>query len=594
MFGRFLGILTAVGCTVDATKPVEPGTGLTAAGDGVITVDPASVPVVPNCADGQFVRRAGSGWECATVIEGSFTPSCAAGSAVRAIDAEGNVTCESTEYDGGDGLTLLGTTFAVDFAGGGSATTVARSDHTHSYVPIGTMLTCSGTDKVRGLNMLTGDVLCDTDVDTGTGTPYTAGPGLDLAANEFSVSFAGFSCGGTDKLVGFDAAGAPLCRPDKALPTNIPRSNVMTAVSSAGNTGRYASIAIGADGLPVISHVDLSATSLVVAKCRDSACSAGTTLTTVDSVGGGTSLVIGADGLPIIAYYDDTALDLKVAKCADDACSTPCGAGTTCTTVDAAGDVGRFPAIAIGTDGTPIITYYDALNGDLMVVKCGDPDCAETSNINIITPMDTGPADVGLDSAIAISLTTGRPVVVYSDVTNDALKTFFCADSVCNVPCGAGTTCDTAYGASGHASITIDVHGNAIVSHAAGPNLVIIRCFGPACGGAPGGAMGLDPVPVANSSIAIGPEGFPIVSYRDVGGGSLKVAKCNDTTCSVTCGLGGSTCTTVDTTGDSGWDSSIAIGAEGLPIIAHYDSVGQDLRVVKCANPFCMSGWSRR
>ena len=49
-----------------------------------------------------------------------------------------------------------------------------------------------------------------------------------------------------------------------------------------------------------------------------------------------TSITIGTDGLPVISYFDDTNDDLKVAKCGNAACSS----GNTLTTVDSGGTVG--------------------------------------------------------------------------------------------------------------------------------------------------------------------------------------------------------------------------------------------------------------
>jgi hypothetical protein len=111
-----------------------------------------------------------------------------------------------------------------------------------------------------------------------------------------------------------------------------------------------------------------------VAKCGNAACPAGNTLITVDStgnVGEFTSITIGTDALPIISYYDNANGDLKVAKCGAIACSS----GTLLRTVDAAGSTGEFTSITIGTDGYPVVSYYDSDNQDLRVAKCANPSC---------------------------------------------------------------------------------------------------------------------------------------------------------------------------------------------------------------------------
>ena len=96
-----------------------------------------------------------------------------------------------------------------------------------------------------------------------------------------------------------------------------------------------------------------------------------TLITTVDDpdVGGHTSLAIGVDGLPVISYWDSSAGALKVAHCNDAACT---GGGETITTVDdPANTVGAFTSIAIGTDGLPVISYLDGNAFALKVAHVG-------------------------------------------------------------------------------------------------------------------------------------------------------------------------------------------------------------------------------
>jgi len=75
------------------------------------------------------------------------------------------------------------------------------------------------------------------------------------------------------------------------------------------------------------------------------------------------------------------------------------------------------------------------------------------------------------------------------------------------------------------------------------------------------------------TSIAIGVNGFPVISYRDNTNSDLRVAACSTATCST------STLTTVDATGDTGWYTSIAIGVNGFPVISYRDNTNDDLRV---------------
>jgi restriction endonuclease S subunit len=142
--------------------------------------------------------------------------------------------------------------------------------------------------------------------------------------------------------------------------------------------GYSTSITIGTDGLPVISYLNNTNYVLKVVKCGNVSCSSSNTITTVDSVGDEgryTSITIGTDGLPVISYYDITNGDLKVVKCGNPFCSS----GNTNTKVDSAGNVGYYSSITIGTDGLPVISNFsfhlDYTNGDLKVVKCANPFC---------------------------------------------------------------------------------------------------------------------------------------------------------------------------------------------------------------------------
>jgi hypothetical protein len=44
-------------------------------------------------------------------------------------------------------------------------------------------------------------------------------------------------------------------------------------------------------------------------------------------------------------------------------------------TLDSAGSVGWHIDIAVGSDGLPVVVYYDESNGDLKVAHCADPGC---------------------------------------------------------------------------------------------------------------------------------------------------------------------------------------------------------------------------
>jgi hypothetical protein len=111
-----------------------------------------------------------------------------------------------------------------------------------------------------------------------------------------------------------------------------------------------------------------------VAKCGNAGCSSGNTLVTVDatsSTGLYSSIAVPADGRPVISYYEITNQDLRVAKCGNAACSS----GNTLTTLDSAGNVGANTSIKVPADGLPVMSYIDATNLQLKVVKCSNSSC---------------------------------------------------------------------------------------------------------------------------------------------------------------------------------------------------------------------------
>jgi hypothetical protein len=241
-------------------------------------------------------------------------------------------------------------------------------------------------------------------------------------------------------------------------------------------TGSYNSIAIGADGNPVVSYYDAVNGDLKVLHCNDPICAGDDeTLSAVDSdpatdVGWFTSIAIGADGKPVIAYYDATNADLKVARCNDVACA---GGNETLSAVDSPGLLGKYASLAIGTDGNPVIAYYDEGNADLKVARCNDKSCAGGNEKR--TSVDTS-GDVGTWASVAIGI-DGRPVVAYYDATNADLKLARCNDAAC---AGANERLET-----------LDRTGD----------------------------VG------ARASLAIGVDGVPTVAYVDATNNALKVAR---------------------------------------------------------------------
>jgi hypothetical protein len=202
-------------------------------------------------------------------------------------------------------------------------------------------------------------------------------------------------------------------------------------LDSAGDVGKYSAITIGADGLGLISYLDTTNANLKVLHCGNSVCDTGNTITTVDSTGqpgSDTSITIGADGLGLISYYDVTNADLKILHCGNATCSS----GNTITTVDSSGNVGINAAIALGSDGLAVVSYYDATNRNLKALHCGNAAC---SSGNVATTVDMpndawNGSDDGYYTSIALGA-DGLMLISYYSQTAFDLKVFHCSNVTC-------------------------------------------------------------------------------------------------------------------------------------------------------------------
>ena len=66
------------------------------------------------------------------------------------------------------------------------------------------------------------------------------------------------------------------------------------------------------------------------------------------------------------------------------------------------------------------------------------------------------------------------------------------------------------------------------------------------------------------------------------------LAPCSNLACTA------STTTVVDSTPtDDGQVSTVAIGADGFPVISYFNNTNVNLKVAKCSNPFCVPHFFR-
>jgi hypothetical protein len=299
-----------------------------------------------------------------------------------------------------------------------------------------------------------------------------------------------------------------------------------TVDSSVADVGRYPSVTIGSDGLGLISYVDATNGALKAAHCTNLACTASTTATIVTSgtvVQDYTSATVGPDGLGLIAYLDNG--QLRVAHCSNLACSA-----ATSNPIDSTATA--YASLATGADGLPLLSYFDSANVDLKVAHCADALCA---GVTTTTLDSTG--SVGLYTSLTIG-SDGLGLISYRSVAA-GLRVAHCSD----VACSAASTQTVDAGIKGE-----------------------------------------------YSAIALGADGLGVISYYDGAGGSqdLKVAHCADVLCD------GATSVAVDTPGNVGWSTSIAVGGDGLPFVSYRDVDGGQVKGLHCPNVFCVPYLRRR
>jgi hypothetical protein len=378
------------------------------------------------------------------------------------------------------------------------------------------------------------------------------------------------SCAVGSTIKSIDASGSVICTPVE------PRMGY--GIQTINADGYYASMAIGVDGLPVIAFKD--DINLRVAHCENPAC----TVFTITNVDGGTaqvgffnSLAIGADGYPVISYIDLTNYYLKVAKCLDVACMSSTqnfvhylGTGNQSNT-----------SLAIGVDGYPIISFFDATNYDLKVVHCTNADCS-----GYPTPTVYSGGYYGSYSSITIA-PDGKAVISFNDGTSGSLIYLHCNNIECNI--ARRMAVDTG-NLGAFTSLTIGIDGMPIISYYDVDDFLLkvahcgdIECLNPANID----IHTLDQQDEAGgsyhyTSITIGADGMPLILYYEALADDLVLYHCNDILCSTAPSV-----YTLDSSGDTGSYPTVKIGSDGLPVISYMTYSPEYLKVMHCSNNFC-------
>jgi hypothetical protein len=529
---------------------------------GTLSIAP-SFRLPQSCLNGQYTRynNAASAWECVTptVVTAVATGPGLTGGPITSTGIVGLATTQllpTTACATNQIIKWNGTAWACAseaIASGGTVSSVATGPGL-----TGGPITGSGTINLAATQLLP-TIACTTDqIAKWSGTAWVCAPPPPSIPN---------CIGG--QVVGFDLNGGGVrC-------VNPPQN--ITVLAAAGSN--YSSIKVSADGKPVISYGALTnGNSLHVVRCFYAACTqfSESEVDSTTNAGNYNSLAIGTDGFPVISYSGSAAPGaLMVAKCLFVDCnSNSIAAAATLTAVDVTAGAVRDTSIAIGNDGFPVISYNDAVNLDLKVAKCTNADCTAS----IITTVDSS-GTTGEYTSIAVPA-DGLPVISYIDRTNNDLKVAKCS----NAACTASTlfVVDGSINALFGTAIAISTDGFPVISYrSATLKLKVAKCTNAACTTSTQTIVDTGTNSTGQySSIAVPADGLPVISYIDDTAKKLKVAKCSNAACTA------ATTTVADDVSQSSFRStSIAIGADGLPIISYFAS--NALRVLKCSNVAC-------
>lgn len=303
---------------------------------------------------------------------------------------------------------------------------------------------------------------------------------------------------------------------------------------------------------------------------------------------GSSAIVVPSDGRPLIASLSNTApARLMLTRCGNSSCS----AANTHNAIDPNIEADPLAGVSmvIPSDGLPIISYADSVNEDLRVVKCGNPACSAG---NTATAPDNG-GSVGTFSSIAVGA-DNLPVVSYFERAGGGrLRIAKCGNVICSFAVSI-TIADPAVSVGAYTSIAVPPDGLPVVSYnifsGSHPNsrgVKVLKCANTNCTG----TSTITTIDTGSdrgryTSLAIPSDGLPIISYLFAqlsGATGVKVVKCGNSACSAANVL-----TEVDTsTGGTLSTASIVAAADGRPLVVHG---GVTLRVTKCGNAACSSG----
>ncbi len=405
------------------------------------------------------------------------------------------------------------------------------------------------TNAKLGSSAITNDKLADFSVSAAKVDP-----------NQIQLRISGQCSRGTP-MIGVTRSGAVIC--DQPLRT-----------PASGSFSERVSVAIRGDGRPLVAYAGPT-----LMDCNNAECTtwATRTLSGVD-IASGVSLAIRSDGMPVIAYGLDFAPGLFLYVCTSTDCTT--GNNIALDTTGTTGSAFIFPTLALAGD-VPRIAYYHWTDGITKLFVCNIAAC-NTGGLIRNLPAGSTPRTLRIRP-------NGVPVVGLRDFNLSQSRLFDCNDATCS----SGTVRDLNAQSGLRHTISIAVRAdNRPVASAyhqdfalAKPyNLSTHSCVDAGCTSNARTLLDTEAI-VYGSSIAVRTDGRPLIAYLagapGFGGATLRLADC-DFSCST------ATLRVLDQFNlATDQEVSMALRADGRPVIAYSTRSPSEVRVLVCSNPNC-------
>ena len=181
----------------------------------------------------------------------------------------------------------------------------------------------------------------------------------------------------------------------------------------------------------------------------------------------------------------------------------------------------------------------------------------------------------------------GLPLIAFPNAVNtNGIRITHCSDLACAAVTTA--TFDTST-ITTSPSLAIGSDGFGVVAYEDSSSVKVLHCSNALCSAATVSTVATNPTAGGSrttqtvTSLAVGTDGLPVIAYPDVVNSDLKVAHCTNAACS------SASLTTVDATGLVGDLASIAIGSDGLGLLAYWDMSNASIKTAHCATVDCSS-----